>query len=263
MFAWAPLPPLRHGEVNVGADVVFNRVRPDDFVYVDEHHLVDSDLSHQIHHGRDNVTVINQTRNVTNYTVVNNRVVNRSVDVHNVERVTGKQVQHLKIASADKAGPTQVRGNEVAVFQKKDLPQKKDLKTVESRNTSAQQNAQRTQPQANRDQNRQTLESQQQPKRETAQDQARTASERQQAEQQQAAKAKQNADHAQAQERANTETHVNDDARTKAEADQRTQAQAKTETEQRLPRTIAPRLRRTSVRGRRRARFPRPRRTSP
>ena len=111
--------------------------------------------------------------------------------MHNVERVTGKQVQHLKIASADTAGPTQVRGNEVAVFQKKDLPQKKDLKTVESRNTSAQ----RTQPQANRDQNRQTLESQQQPKRETAQDQARTAYERQQAEQQQAAQAKQNADH--------------------------------------------------------------------
>ena len=77
VFAWCALPPLRHGEVNVGADVVFNRVRPDDFVYVDEHHLVDSDLSHQIHHGRDNVTVINQTRNVTNYTVVNNRVVNR------------------------------------------------------------------------------------------------------------------------------------------------------------------------------------------
>ena len=45
VFAWASLPPLRHGEVNVSADVVFNRVRPDDFVYVDEHHLVDSDLS--------------------------------------------------------------------------------------------------------------------------------------------------------------------------------------------------------------------------
>jgi hypothetical protein len=202
VIAWAPLPPLRYGEHDVRVDTVYSRIRPENYVYVDERNIVDPNLSREIHRGRENVTIVNNTRNITNYGVQNNRVVNRSVNVSNVEKATGKQVQHLKVTTTDRPGQTKVNGNEVAVFQKKDLPQKKEVKPAESRNT-----VQHPQPQANvQQQNRQTLESQQaQRQREAAQENARTASERQQAE---------------------TDQHTAADNHAKAEADQRAQAQA-------------------------------------
>src|SRR5437016_1722636 len=45
------------------------------------------------------VNIIHQTRNVTNYTVVNNIVVNKSVDVRVVERATGHPVPVMHAAA--------------------------------------------------------------------------------------------------------------------------------------------------------------------
>jgi len=47
----------------------------------------------------DVVNMLHQTRNVTNYTVVNNYVVNRSIDVHMVERAAGHPVVAVRAAS--------------------------------------------------------------------------------------------------------------------------------------------------------------------
>ena len=41
------------------------------------------------------VNIINNTTNVTNYVTVNNRIVNRSVDVAQVERASGRQIQRV------------------------------------------------------------------------------------------------------------------------------------------------------------------------
>src|SRR5439155_9084660 len=114
VFAWAPLPPLRRGETSINIDVVFGRIRPDYYVYTDERYITDPELTRHIRPGRENVTIINNTKNVTNYTVVNNRVVNRSLDVQKVEQVTGKKVQHLKVAESTKVEAAKVSGNEVA-----------------------------------------------------------------------------------------------------------------------------------------------------
>jgi hypothetical protein len=45
------------------------------------------------------INIIHQTRNVTNYTVVNNYVVNKSIDVHVVERAAGHPIQIMAARS--------------------------------------------------------------------------------------------------------------------------------------------------------------------
>jgi hypothetical protein len=45
------------------------------------------------------INIIHQTRNVTNYTVVNNFVVNRSIDVHVVERAAGHPIPVVRAAT--------------------------------------------------------------------------------------------------------------------------------------------------------------------
>ena len=45
------------------------------------------------------IDIIHQTRNVTNYTVVNNFVVNRSVDIHVVERAAGHPIAVVRAAT--------------------------------------------------------------------------------------------------------------------------------------------------------------------
>ncbi len=45
------------------------------------------------------VNIIHQTRNVTNYTVVNNYVVNKSVDIRIVERAAGRQIPAVRAAT--------------------------------------------------------------------------------------------------------------------------------------------------------------------
>ena len=62
------------------------------WTFVDTGHMADRDY-HHVAYSPDRVSIsIRQTTNITNYTVVNNYVVNRSVDVHTVERASGHPV---------------------------------------------------------------------------------------------------------------------------------------------------------------------------
>lgn len=105
---WMPLPPdeaflsgtgLSFG-VNLGSiGIDFyrrwyeGRVDPDRFyVFVDNRHLVERDYRRFRVPTERVVTIINRTRPVTRYEVVNNRVVNRGVDVRVIERATGRRI---------------------------------------------------------------------------------------------------------------------------------------------------------------------------
>jgi hypothetical protein len=105
---WMPLPPdqgflsgsgLSFG-VNLGAIGIdfyrrwySGRVNPDRFfVFVDNRHLVERDYRRFRVPPERVVTIINRTRTVTRFEVVNNRVVNRGVDVRVIERATGRRI---------------------------------------------------------------------------------------------------------------------------------------------------------------------------
>ena len=61
-------------------------------VFVDERHFADRDFNRFAPRGDELVRIVNNTRNVTNYTTVNNYIVNRSVDRDQIQRASGRQV---------------------------------------------------------------------------------------------------------------------------------------------------------------------------
>ncbi len=97
---WTPLPPEAcQGEVTV---VVVDRYCPPErYVYCDEHHFGEDRVDRRI--VRNNVTIINNTTNITNVTIVNNRVINRGVSSDHIEHATGVAVRRQNVVEANSA----------------------------------------------------------------------------------------------------------------------------------------------------------------
>ncbi len=120
-IGWAPLPP------DVDAFHVGYGYRIDPFAYsfVETRHFCEPRVrSHFVPVAR-NVTFVNVTQNITNYTVVDNRIVNHGLDVQRVERVSGHavpRVQVREVASFDAARGGHVERGQVAVFRPHEAP---------------------------------------------------------------------------------------------------------------------------------------------
>ena len=72
------------------------------WIFVGTGHIADDDYrSYAVNRG-DVVNIIHQTRNVTNYTVINNYVVNKSIDVHAVETARGRPIQAVRASEVIK-----------------------------------------------------------------------------------------------------------------------------------------------------------------
>jgi len=105
---WAPLPPWARWSSGGGLDVEVY-VQPAAYSFVEERYLVAPHIGSYIVPAERNVTIINQTRNVTNYQLANNRIVNRSLDVGEVERVVGHRITPRPIAAVHAAAPRPLR----------------------------------------------------------------------------------------------------------------------------------------------------------
>jgi hypothetical protein len=123
-IGWAPLPPEVRFRAGFGLDfggVDINvALGPTHFCFVQERSFLAANVVTYVEPPARNVTIIHSTTNITNYTVVNNRVVNQGIPVQRVEQVTGQRVQRLQV-TAVRSGPAprsaQVRGNQLTVFQ--------------------------------------------------------------------------------------------------------------------------------------------------
>jgi hypothetical protein len=73
-----------------------------------------------------NVTIIRQTTNVTNYVTINNRIVNKSVDVHHIEKVSNTHITPVHVREVDRPMSSAARhatNSEVQVFRPTKKPQ--------------------------------------------------------------------------------------------------------------------------------------------
>jgi hypothetical protein len=102
---WAPLPPQAGFGTQVSVAVVDQYLPPERYVYCNEQYVNDNRVDQHIVHN--NVTIINQTVNITNITVENDHVVNRGISVTNVQNATGRPVE--KVALAPATTPEQAR----------------------------------------------------------------------------------------------------------------------------------------------------------
>ncbi|MBZ0171910.1 MAG: hypothetical protein K8E66_05980, partial [Phycisphaerales bacterium] len=127
---WAPLPPSVGFEIGIGLRLGgFNLsigIRPEGYSFVPEHRFLDSRVSGYMVPTARNVTIIHNTTNITNYTYVDNRVVNRGVDVARIEKATGRQLQRLRVADAREKTRTEVAAKEVRIYR----PDKQRLDAV-------------------------------------------------------------------------------------------------------------------------------------
>ena len=127
---WAPLPPAVGFEIGIGIRLggfdLNIGIRPDAYTFVSERSFLEPRLrGHLVPRAR-NVTIIHNTTNVTNYTYVDNRVVNRGVEVRRIEQATGRHVRPLRVASARTKRQSEVATSEVRIYR----PEKRQLDSV-------------------------------------------------------------------------------------------------------------------------------------
>ena len=120
-IGWAPLPPAVGFDLRVGIRLGgFNLslgIAPRNYAFVDERRFLDPRIGGYIVPEARNVTIIHNTTNITNYTVVDNRVINQGVPLERVERVTGRRAQRMRIANASTPGSTAVERDVVRIYR--------------------------------------------------------------------------------------------------------------------------------------------------
>lgn len=114
-IGWAPLPPgveWRAGNL----DVV---ISPHSWCFVGEQYLLEPNLRPHLAIQARIATLIRQTQNVTNYTIAQNRMINRSINVEQIERVVGRPITRYRIVDRDRAPSAQdrIKGNEIYMFR--------------------------------------------------------------------------------------------------------------------------------------------------
>lgn len=115
-IGWAPLPPEARWEPGYGFrdfdvrdDRYWSFVRPQGFL--------ERRFDRYAYDRRDYPRIINRTKNITNITIINNRIVNRSIEVNNIERETRRRVQRVHVTDSDRPGRAVVKGNNITVYK--------------------------------------------------------------------------------------------------------------------------------------------------
>jgi hypothetical protein len=93
-------------------------IEPHWYCFVGEHHFGDRYLDRVIEVPARNVTIIRNTTYITNnYTVVNNRVVNRGIQREEAQRAVGRSIEVHHIRETAQVGTTSVRGADVMIYR--------------------------------------------------------------------------------------------------------------------------------------------------
>ena len=96
---WAPLPPqvvVRPG-IEIRAANIDMHINPSWFCFVEERRILAPHVRTYIAPPARNVSLIQVTQNVTHYTMIQHRVVNRGIPVERIERVIARPVPRMRI----------------------------------------------------------------------------------------------------------------------------------------------------------------------
>jgi DNA segregation ATPase FtsK/SpoIIIE-like protein len=117
-IGWAPLPPEAVWDpgygfsrpYDVGDAQYWNFVHPEGFLA--------PRFDRYAYDRHDYPRIIHNTTNITNITVINNRIVNRSITVNQVEQATHKRVQRVQVTEAQRPQAAKLNnGNRLVVYK--------------------------------------------------------------------------------------------------------------------------------------------------
>src|SRR5262245_46458703 len=118
-IGWAPLPPEDDWDDCYGfrhrRDVTDVRC----WTFVRPRGFVERRFDRYVYDRHDYPRFIQHTTNITNITIINNRVVNRGIQVDHVERITHRRVQRVNVADSDRPTRTELQGNRVLLYKPK------------------------------------------------------------------------------------------------------------------------------------------------
>ena len=120
-IGWAPLPPVIGWRAGIGLQVggvnLDVAIAPAAYCFVSEREILAPQVREVLVPRGRNFTIIRATANITSYTVVNNRVVNRGVPVDHVEQVLGRRITPVRIAAATSPREAREAGGAVAFYR--------------------------------------------------------------------------------------------------------------------------------------------------
>lgn len=150
-IGWAPLPPAvgfdMHVGIQLGGFSLSVGIAPRNYAFVEERRFLDSRIGGYIEPEARNVTIIHNTTNITNYTVVNNRVINVGVPLDRVERATGRRAQRLRVAQATNARESVVDRDVVRIYRPNEA-KLESVKVAQRNNAGLRQAPQQNRPAA-------------------------------------------------------------------------------------------------------------------
>lgn len=119
---WAPLPPRAawrtHFGLSIGGLDIDAFIGARDYAFVEDRAFVDRGVYQRVLPPTQNLTIINVTNNVTNYTFVNQRIVNGGIAVANVEQAVGRRVPRARTVDVNRADASRrATADEVAVYR--------------------------------------------------------------------------------------------------------------------------------------------------
>jgi len=137
-IGWAPLPPWAEWDDDYGFRRRYDVVDVRFWCFVRPEGFLERRFDPYAYDRRDYPTIINRTTNITNITIINNRVVNRGIDVNHIERVTHRRVERFKVADSDRPERTELQGNKVVIYKPAVIEKGGDKKTRQDnlRNTN-------------------------------------------------------------------------------------------------------------------------------
>lgn len=109
---WAPLPPGIEPGVFVNVNIA-----PSAYSFVQTRDFLDRRLGGRFAPESRNAFLFGATRNVTRYNVEGGRIINRGVDVRQIERVSGRPVEHLRVRDTAEATRAGVGNHELSVYR--------------------------------------------------------------------------------------------------------------------------------------------------
>jgi hypothetical protein len=99
-------------------DEIDTVVEPHWYSFVEERHFPARDLDRRLELPARNVTLLRETENATDYAVIGNRVINRSVDVDRIEKASGRGILRQRaVDSGSTRNGGVVRGGDVIFYR--------------------------------------------------------------------------------------------------------------------------------------------------